>query len=143
MHNSLLSVKKLINGLEPTSPKCFPPCSPPFSLWSPTGKARGTTINYPPTPLGAEARFGAQAPRLRRAIRLQRNPPKHDRLIAEMVYRALTHSSTAKARACTPKCHLRFSFFIKVSARRRGFLRRRINHALIEKIEMDSFFLPT
>jgi len=26
-----------------------------------------------------------------------RNPPKHDRLIAEMVYRALTHSSTAKA----------------------------------------------
>ena len=27
----------------------------------------------------------------------ERNPPKHDRLIAEMVYRALTHSSTAKA----------------------------------------------
>jgi len=27
----------------------------------------------------------------------ERNPPKRDRLIAEMVYRALTHSSTAKA----------------------------------------------
>jgi hypothetical protein len=27
----------------------------------------------------------------------ERNPPKHDRLIAEMVYNALTHSSTAKA----------------------------------------------
>jgi len=27
----------------------------------------------------------------------ERNPPKHDRLIAEIVYHALTHSSTAKA----------------------------------------------
>ena len=27
----------------------------------------------------------------------ERNPPKHDRLIAKMVYHALTHSSTAKA----------------------------------------------
>ena len=27
----------------------------------------------------------------------ERNPPKHDRLIAGMVYLALTHSSTAKA----------------------------------------------
>ena len=25
------------------------------ALWSPTGKARGTSIEYPPTPLGAEA----------------------------------------------------------------------------------------
>jgi len=32
--------------------------------WSPTGKARDTSIKYPPTP------------RLRRVIRLQRNPPK-------------------------------------------------------------------
>jgi len=32
--------------------------------WSPTGKACGTSIGYPPTP------------RLRRVIRLQRNPPK-------------------------------------------------------------------
>ena len=27
----------------------------PSASWSPTGKARGTSIKYPPTPLGAEA----------------------------------------------------------------------------------------
>jgi hypothetical protein len=26
-----------------------------FGLWSPTGRARGPSISYPPTPLGAEA----------------------------------------------------------------------------------------
>jgi len=30
-------------------------------LWSPTGKARGTSIEYPPTPLGAEALRRASA----------------------------------------------------------------------------------
>jgi len=29
--------------------------------WSPTGKARGTSIKYPPTPLGAEALWCASA----------------------------------------------------------------------------------
>jgi len=38
----------------------------------PHGQARGTSMKYPPTPLGAKARFGAQAPRLSPAKELVR-----------------------------------------------------------------------
>jgi hypothetical protein len=44
--------------------------------WSPTGKARGTSITYPPTPAGAKI-LGCAEPRLRRVIHRWRNPPKH------------------------------------------------------------------
>ena len=36
--------------------------------WSPTGKARGTSMKYPPTPMGAEM-LRTQVPGLRRVIR--------------------------------------------------------------------------
>jgi hypothetical protein len=63
----------------------------------PHGQARGppkTIPTYAPGRRSASVRrrqgFGGSSVG-------ERNPPKHDRLIAEMVYHALTHSSTAKA----------------------------------------------
>ena len=55
------------------------------SQWSPTGKPV-----VPQNHTHLRQGFGGSSAG-------DRNPPKHDRLIAEMVYRALTHSSTAKA----------------------------------------------
>src|SRR4030042_721506 len=55
------------------------------STWSPTGKPV-----VPQNHTHLRQGFGGSSA-------AERNPPKHDGLIAEMVYRALTHSSTAKA----------------------------------------------
>jgi len=59
--------------------------SAPYLIWSPTGKPV-----VPQNHTHLRQGFGGSSAG-------ERNPPKHDRLIAEMVYRALTHSSTAKA----------------------------------------------
>jgi len=56
-----------------------------FKKWSPTGKPV-----VPQNHTHQRQGFG-------RSPAGERNPPKHNRLIAEMVYRTLTHSSTAKA----------------------------------------------
>ena len=66
---------------------------------------------------GGRRKVGSQALRLRRVIRQWRNPPKQRYLGSGLAPTPLTHSSTGRARACTPKC---------VTARRRGLLRRRI-----------------
>ncbi|MGB9629880.1 MAG: hypothetical protein ACPL6D_14585 [Thermodesulfobacteriota bacterium] len=43
--------------------------------WSPTGEARGTSIEIPS--YACTKRFGEGRPRLRRVIHRWRNPPKH------------------------------------------------------------------
>ena len=53
--------------------------------WSPTGKPM-----VPQNHTHLRQGFGGSSAG-------ERNPPKHDRLIAEMVYHSLTHPSTAKA----------------------------------------------
>ena len=92
----------------------------------PHGQARGTSMKYPPTPACAEplrpCRRGR--PRLRRVIHQWRNPPKHQFYAPSLNRLLLTHSSTGKTRACTPKYHFGLSFSIEVPARRRGLLRR-------------------
>ena len=50
------------------------------------GKARGSSIKYPPMP------------RLRRVIRLQRNPPKQQYFSSWIILARFTHSSKGKAR---------------------------------------------
>ena len=106
----------------------------------PHGQARGPQKPYPPTPLGAEALRCASAKALAcqrtcsaRRLRWvssagERNPPKHGRFIAErgpIQGYAFLHG---QGRACTPECLLSPKRFIQtdVSARRHGFLRRRM-----------------
>lgn len=66
--------------------------------WSLTGKARGTSLTYPPTPLGAEALRGAGAKAS------EGYPPAAESTEASMPWpmnasRTLTHSSTGLTRA--------------------------------------------
>jgi hypothetical protein len=65
--------------------KAFVPSCFDHRPWSPTGKPV-----VPKNHTHLRQGFGGSSAG-------ERNPPKHDTLIVEMVYRALTHSSTAKA----------------------------------------------
>ena len=61
--------------------------------WSPTGKARGTSIEIPSYAKATEVK------RLRRVIHRWRNPPKHQVLSTWIIWLPSTHSSTGRARA--------------------------------------------
>jgi hypothetical protein len=91
---------KVKNGAPRASP-CLHAGVHAFAERPPAGSRFGTQAWSPKTiPTYAPGRLSASV-RKRQGFggssASERNPPKHDRLIAEMVYRALTHSSTAKA----------------------------------------------
>jgi hypothetical protein len=99
--------------------------------WSPTGKARGTSLKYPPTPLGAEAlrRASAKALACQRTCSASRSagyPPVRVSDIRRSISNCIdprVKPMPARRSAC-----LRRSGFAQagVTARRRGLLRRRI-----------------
>jgi hypothetical protein len=64
---------------------------PPMPTCPPTVKPSGTQVQSSRLPKNL---FGEQ---VGGSSTWERNPPKHDTLIVEMVYRPLTHSSRAKA----------------------------------------------
>jgi hypothetical protein len=93
-------------------------------IWSPTGKARGTSMKYPPTPLAAEALRCASAKAS------EGYPPVAKSAEALMGRMNDPTNAYAFIHGQSPCLHaevLHQSIWqVRVSARRRGLLRRRI-----------------